>query len=314
MTYLGYDIGGTKCAVIMGSTDKNNNKGIKILARREIATADFASPYDTIAALNSLGDELLGLNHDGLQGIGISCGGPLDSKRGLILSPPNLPDWDNFPIVEIVKNHFKTNTVLQNDANACALAEWKFGAARGYENIIFLTFGTGMGAGLILNGSLYCGRNDLAGEVGHIRLDKSGPLGYGKLGSFEGYCSGGGIKRLAALLATQSSLAEKSSIDPASTSAKQLASAMYKGDEFARFVFETSAKKLGEGLSILIDILDPEAIVIGSIFERNSEFFTPLVQSVISAETIDRPNSCKILPSALGDEIGDYAALSLAVN
>ena len=86
---------------------------------------------------------------------------------------------------------------MQNDANAGAIAEWKYGAGKGYNNLIFLTFGTGMGAGLILNGKLYSGTTDLAGEVGHIRLAEMGPVGFGKAGSFEGFCSGGGIAQLA---------------------------------------------------------------------------------------------------------------------
>ena len=135
--------------------------------------------------------------HYNLKRIGISCGGPLDSKKGIIFSPPNLPGWDNVPITRILSDEFGVETALQNDANACALAEWLMGAERGHSNMIFLTFGTGMGAGLILNGRLYSGTNDLGGEVGHIRLAKTGPVGFGKAGSFEGFCSGGGIAQLA---------------------------------------------------------------------------------------------------------------------
>ena len=113
------------------------------------------------------------------------------------MCPPNLPDWDNVPLVEMTEKRLGIKTILQNDANACAVAEWKFGAGRGTRNMVFLTFGTGMGAGLILDGRLYSGTNDMAGEVGHIRLAPKGPLGYGKKGSFEGFCSGGGIADLA---------------------------------------------------------------------------------------------------------------------
>ena len=129
--------------------------------------------------------------------IGITCGGPLDSKKGLIMSPPNLPKWDKIPITKIIEDNFNVPVFLQNDANACALAEWRFGAGKGTNNMIFLTFGTGLGAGLILDGRLYAGTNNLAGEIGHIRLAKDGPLGYDKKGSFEGFCSGAGIARLA---------------------------------------------------------------------------------------------------------------------
>ena len=112
------------------------------------------------------------------------------------MSPPNLPGWDNIDIVKQIKTHFGVPVHLQNDANACALAEWKFGAGRGTKNMVFLTFGTGLGAGLILDGKLYSGTNDNAAELGHIRLDRFGPVGFGKTGSFEGFCSGGGIAQL----------------------------------------------------------------------------------------------------------------------
>src|SRR5690606_32139356 len=131
------------------------------------------------------------------RAIGISCGGPLDSRSGRILGPPNLPGWDDVPIVEQIRDRYGVPVALQNDANACASAAGKYAARRGCRHIVFLTFGTGMGAGLILDGRLYSGTNDLAGEVGHLRLAERGPVGFGKAGSFEGFCSGGGIARLA---------------------------------------------------------------------------------------------------------------------
>lgn len=177
----GIDIGGTKCAVIVG--DEN---GIADKIKFETTTVD-----ETIKNIISA-VEKLGAN----DAIGISCGGPLDSKRGVIMSPPNLPGWDNIEIVKMLEERFKMPVSIQNDANACALAEWKYGAGRGTENMIFLTFGTGLGAGLILDGRLYAGTNDMAGEVGHIRISDYGPVGYGKAGSFEGFCSGGGIAEI----------------------------------------------------------------------------------------------------------------------
>lgn len=133
---------------------------------------------------------------DEICGIGISCGGPLDAERGIIQTPPNLPLWKDVPICAILEQQFCIPTRLQNDANACALAEWRFGAGRGTKNMMFITFGTGFGAGLILNGQLYSGTNGNAGEIGHIRLAEYGPSGYGKIGSYEGFCSGSGIAQI----------------------------------------------------------------------------------------------------------------------
>ena len=190
MNILAFDIGGTKCAVITARWD---DESITLLKKEKCSTDLSVSPKEMIERLINLADDLLEQKPDA---IGISCGGPLDSQNGVILGPPNLPGWDHVEIVKILENHYGVPVKLQNDANACAVAEWKFGAGQGAQNVVFLTFGTGLGAGLILNGKLYCGANNNAGEVGHIRLDRFGPVGYGKAGSFEGFCSGNGLAQL----------------------------------------------------------------------------------------------------------------------
>jgi glucokinase len=254
-----------------------------------------------------------------LAGIGISCGGPLNSETGIILSPPNLPQWDNIPVVEYFNQAFNVATALQNDANAGVLAEWQWGAGRGYNNIIFLTFGTGMGAGLILDNRLYSGTNDLAGEVGHIRLASDGPVGYGKAGSFEGFCSGGGIARLAR---SHAEIAIKAGHPPSfcqtlddldAITAKSVATAANNGDALALEIFDTVAQKLGLGLSILIDILNPQRIIIGSIFLRQQHLLEGQMLTTIQQEAIPYSAAvCDIVPPQLGEAIGDYAALAVA--
>lgn len=195
---LGFDIGGTKCAVITANV---NGGEIKLLKKEKCATRFDISPEEMIDGLIRSAENIL----DGArpEKIGISCGGPLDSRNGIILGPPNLPGWDEVHISERISQHFGVPALLQNDANACAVAEWKFGAGMGADNMVFLTFGTGLGAGLILNGRLYTGTNDNAGEAGHIRLERFGPVGYGKAGSFEGFCSGGGIAKLGCSMALE---------------------------------------------------------------------------------------------------------------
>ena len=188
---LGIDIGGTKCAVIKAKADGEN---IKMLDKRKIPTRLDITPEEMIKSLISLEDEML--DSETAEKIGISCGGPLNSVTGTIEGPPNLPGWINVKIADILEKHYKAPAKLMNDADACAAAEWKFGAGKGTQNMIFLTFGTGLGAGLILNGKLYSGTNGNAGEIGHIRLEGFGPVGYGKAGSFEGFCSGGGLAQL----------------------------------------------------------------------------------------------------------------------
>ncbi len=319
MYLLGYDIGGTKCAAILGVCDTEDGK-CRIIGKHGIATADFFGYKGVMNALFSESDRLLaeyGIAPSELHAVGVSCGGPLDSKKGVVLSPPNLPDWDNVPIVADIERHYRVTARLSNDADACALAEWKFGAGFGCRNMIFLTFGTGMGAGLILNGKLYSGANNMAGEVGHIRLAEDGPAGYGKNGSFEGFCSGGGLAA-SALYYKERFISEHGKTpllerNPYPT-AKDLAEAARNGDAFGRFILSNCAKRLAQGLSILIDILNPEKIVIGSIYARNRDFFNEIILPIIKEETLPLSRSvCDIVPAALGEQIGDYAALGTAL-
>ncbi len=315
---LGFDIGGTKCAVIIGKT--NNLKTISIIAREVLATSMPA--LEMIELLFGTAETMLekySIPKSILSGVGISCGGPLNSKTGVILSPPNLPGWDNIPIVDLVGKRFGVKATLQNDANACAVAEWKYGAGKGLENIIFLTFGTGMGAGLILNGSLYSGSTDAAGEVGHIRMADTGPVGFGKAGSFEGFCSGGGIAQLAqgrarAILEIGGqTLLCKNLGELHLITAKSVAGAAFKGDETAIDVYKTCGQYLGRGLSVLIDILNPEMIIIGGIYGRAQSLIEPWMNEMLMRETLPiSARTCIIVPAELGEEIGDYAALALA--
>ncbi|MGE5222182.1 MAG: ROK family protein [Omnitrophica WOR_2 bacterium] len=313
----GVDIGGTKCAVCIGLMDET---GIQVIGKRRFPTP--GTPQAALKAIEDSLDSLLSeLSHPTPQAIGISCGGPLDSQRGWVLSPPNLPGWDQVDVVSPLKERFKVPVSLQNDANACALAEWKWGAGRGCRNMIFLTFGTGMGAGLILDGRLYSGTNDLAGEVGHIRLEPGGPTGYGKAGSFEGFCSGGGIAQLAKSIAVERIHAGLPCgycpriEDVSMITAEKVGAAAQKSDEAALQVFEIVGRHLGQGLAILIDILNPERIVIGSIYGRQRSILEPITMRVLEQEALQIALSvCSIVPAGLGESVGDLAGLSVALN
>lgn len=315
---LGFDIGGTKCAVVAGN-EKDSNQ-IEIVFKEAISTA--GTPEAMLNTLFAITEKFLGSNKltaKNVQALGISCGGPLSSKKGLILSPPNLPGWDAVPIVAMCEERLGIKTILQNDANAGAVAEWKYGAGKGHNNLVFLTFGTGMGAGLILDGRLYSGTNDLAGEVGRLRLAEWGPVGFGKAGSFEGFCSGGGIAQLAQIkVREQLQLGRPVSFcnsleELPHLSAKQVAEAADAGDDLAKEIYRICGFYLGRGLSLLIDILNPEIIVLGSIYGRSAHLLKDYMHEVIRTEAIsDAAAQCKIVPAGLGEAIGDYAALSLA--
>ena len=321
MNIVGIDIGGTKCAAVLGEQTADGRIAVidKTVFSTEVEKGFNHSLHKIFAGI----DETLarhGIAPGRLGGMGISCGGPLDARQGLIMSPPNLLGWDNVPIVALLEERFGVKTRLQNDANACALAEWRYGAGRGCRNMIFLTFGTGLGAGMILNGRLYSGANDMAGEVGHIRLAEWGPVGYGKAGSFEGFCSGGGIAQLARVKVLEKLQAgEKVSFCAGvealnDLTAKTVSDAAHAGDELAREIYRICGHFLGKGLAVLIDILNPERIVIGSIFARSQDLISESMQAAIEAESLSHAAKvCRVVPAGLGEAIGDYAALAVAL-
>ncbi len=310
--YIGLDIGGTKCAAVLGNLTEN----VEILDKITFATA------------GKTPDEILGIFSDFIiekqknytvEGIGIACGGPLDSRKGIIKKPPSLPLWDGIEIVKYFKEKFNIPTHLKNDADACAVAEWKYGAGKGTENMIFITFGTGFGAGLILGGRLYSGTNDNAGEIGHVRLRKNGPVGYNKAGSCEGFCSGSGIRRLALI---ELEKLKKKGVTPDfvekvggedNVTAKTIAEHARLGDAFCNRVYKISGKMLGETLSILIDLFNPEKIVIGGVFMRSGDLLYPHAEKVIQKESlIYSQQVVQVVPAKLSENIGDVSALVVA--
>lgn len=312
---IGFDIGGTKCAVSVGY-EKDGE--IIVLEKKIIPTDLSVSPYEMVERMCGLAERMT----DKFDAIGISCGGPLNSKTGEILSPPNLPGWDGVKIVEFLENKYPScHAYLQNDANACALVEWKYGAGAGSQSMMFFTFGTGLGAGIVIDGKIYDGASSMAGEAGHIRLAKGGPIGYGKEGSFEGFCSGNGIAQIGRALAKKAlDMGDimpycKNQDELSNINAATLAEYARKGDKLAKKVFNISGRRLGQGLSVIIDILNPEIIVIGSIFTRCEDLLREPMNKVLKKETLTESlSACKIVGAALGEKIGDYAALTVAIE
>ncbi len=313
---IGIDVGGTKCAVTAGHAD---GETIVIKDKRSFATDISKSADEIMEQFFEIIDEFI--PKYGCDVFGISCGGPLDSKKGLIVSPPNLPNLHGFEITKAFTDRYSVPAYLQNDANACALAEWLYGAGQRCRNMVFMTFGTGLGAGLILDGKLYEGTNGNAGELGHIRLSENGPVGFGKFGSFEGFCSGGGIAQLgytlglAAYQRGETPLYFNPETAPEGITAKSIAMAAEKhGDPTAIEVYRLCGEYLGRGLSILIDLLNPERIVIGSIFTRSRNGLWESCKEIIEKEALKISwDCCEVVPAALSENIGDYAAITVGV-
>ncbi len=302
--FLCFDIGGTKSAVsIMSET-------AGVIAREWFPTRGELGPERAGDQMIATGRRLIAERD--ISGIGISVGAMFDPRTGRFGEAPHLPSWVGFPIVERMSEAFGLPVSADNDANACALAEWRYGAARGTRHMAFLTFGTGFGAGLILNGQIYHGASALAGEIGATRVAETGPPVRGKPGCLEGFASGAGIAGLVKLRLPDFNGA--TCLAPDATAA-DVARGAAAGDELSRAIMTESGDHLGRGLAIMLDLLNLEAIVIGSIFVRCETFLRPAMEAALQRDAMPATRAaCRIVPAALGENIGDYAGLALAVS
>ena len=296
---LGFDVGGSKLAAVAGRSD---GQVLTELTQPSLAAGGFPPMWERIAAM---GRELIA-GRGAPEAIGVSIGGPVDSARGLVLSPPNLPGWDQIPLGEKLRAEFGVPAYVEHDAKAGALAEWMFGAGRGKHTLVFLTFGTGLGAGLVVDGRLVRGALDGAGEVGHWRMAEQGPVAYGKEGSWEAFCSGAGLPRLAHALFPGTW--------HASLTAAGLIELARGRDERAQRVIRTSAEWLGRGIAQLVDMLNPEVVALGSLAVRAGDLFLPVVREVVERECLPgHAAACEVVAAGLGERIGSTAALCAAI-
>ena len=340
---LGVDIGGTKLATVLAS-----RTGEIVHKERQLTEAERGPAFGVARLISMLHRTLeagreAGIDissRDALIGIGVACGSPMDAERGIILGPPNLRSWNPVPIKQVLEKEFGLCARLENDANAGALAEWRFGAGRGKRSVVYMTMGTGIGGGLVLDGRLYRGANGNAGEVGHMRVvPEGGPLcGCGKRGCLEAFCSGPAIarrvRRALSTLEAPSGQATQQEVgrppelghDPGSAilalagsveavTAEHLFAAARQGDVLALRLVDETAHILGLALANVIQLLNPEMIVLGTIATEQGDFFLDRVRRVVRAETWPQLFAAvEILPSPLGSQVGDYGAISVMLQ
>jgi glucokinase len=305
----GIDIGGTKIAIALATPD------YKIIAKRNFPM-QVSDGADMILerTLNELGI-LIEQEQGDLLKIGVACAGPLDVRRGLILSPPNLPGWDEFPIVEIIRRRIKVLVVLENDANAAALAEHRFGAGKEFKNLVYVTISTGIGGGIIADGKLIHGRTGNAGEIGHITVMPNGiRCACGARGCLEAVCSGTGIARrfVEKLQSGASSIVIEKVQNIEQVTTKHIAEAAAEGDSLAADIWEETIFYLSIGLGNLIVMFEPEAIILGGgVSMTGEQLLQPLRQQIYSHIKILPAEKIQILHAGLGAESGIYGALAL---
>lgn len=295
---LGIDLGGTKSAALVAAEDGT------LLGRVVAPTPAHGDALELFQFLTELARRVLHENPGPVAGCGISAGAPTDSARGLVFAAPNLPGWgdDGFPLAECLGDALGPIPVrVENDADATAMAEHRYGAGRGTRTMAFLTIGTGVGSGLILDGRLHRGRIGAGGEIGHIAVEpqngRSCPCGL--TGCLEAYASGPSVLRIAL---------ERGYRGP--TDGVSLANAARAGDPHARFAFDQAAEMLGRGLATMTMLLNPERIVLGTLAVHAGDLLLDRIRDTVAQNTWKRlGEGLEIVPAALGDRAQDLAAI-----
>ena len=313
---LAVDLGGTKIltAVISGS-------GQMVAKERCLTQAD-EGPQSVINRLLSALDYILGtknIDSSQLDSIGIAAAGAIDSERGVVTSSPNLPGWHDIPLRDIVKERFKVKAFLLNDASAGALGEHRFGAGRGVHNLIYLTVGTGIGGGIIINDRLYIGACGSAGEIGHMTIDINGPkCRCGNTGCLEALASGTAMAREAKSRINQgdkSSLVEMVAGNVDDITAEKVGEAARNGDPLALDVITGAATCLGVGMVNLVNIFNPEMIVVGGGVARLGDLLLDPARQVVRERAFHiSVQAVRIVPARLGDEAGVFGAAAFVFD
>ena len=294
---LGVDLGGTKTAVSLWTAG-----GEKLESRRFQTLS--GGPRPNIERIAQLGRELL-LGRQPVS-VGVSGGGVLDAERGVILQIPNLDGWVDVPLASELRKVFCAPVGLENDANACAIAEHRFGAGRGARHMAFLTLSTGIGGGLILDGRIHRGHRLLAGEIGHTVIVPDGPpCGCGQRGCLEALASGSAMaRRLAALRERDPSLP---------VDAKDVVERARRGDPFSIEFLRETARYLAHGLANLLYILDVERFILGTIAVAAGDLLLGPLREELSRRIWPAfRKDLQVLPAGLGMDLGDWAAFAVA--
>lgn len=308
---LGLDIGGTKLATAMVTPDGRHH-GLRVEpTRRE------EGPDAVLRRLFDLGRRSIedaGLGEP--WAVGISCGGPLDAQAGVLECPPHLPGWIDIPITAMTTAAFGVPTILENDATAAALGEFRFGAGRGARTLIYLTVSTGVGGGTVIDGRLHRGATGNGGELGHVMVRPGGrDCTCGRRGCLEAYCSGTAIAARA-----REAVAEAAAAGDATTlagvenlTAADVSRAAAAGDALAGAIWRESVELLGQGLTDLINVFEPDVAVLGGGVTRSGALLLDPLTAIVRENVMGREaQTVKVELATLGDVVGVVGAAAVA--
>jgi glucokinase len=303
---LAIDVGGTKLAA--GIVEPGGG----ILARAEVGTRAAEGPDAVLDRIVALGQKLLAAaTGRRVSGVGVCCPGPLDRSAGLVFSPPNMPGWDRVPVVGRLEAAFGLPVVLDNDANAAALAEFLYGAGREARSLVYFTVSTGIGGGIVLDGRLQHGVGDAAGEFGHVTVLPDGPpCPCGNRGCLETLASGSAIARAARERLSAPGPSRLREVDD--ITAADVARLAQEGDRVAREVWERAVRFLAQGVATVVTILAPERVVLGGgVTEAGELLFAPLRDEVRRRVGLVPIERIPVLRAALRRDVGILGAAAL---
>ncbi|HEX6942621.1 MAG TPA: ROK family protein [Gemmatimonadaceae bacterium] len=301
---VGVDLGGTN--IVAGALAED---GSDLIAMRSEPTRADQGADQVIDRIVRMIDTVIaetiahtGAKRDDMIGVGVGAPGPLDRERGIVITTPNL-GWTNFPLRDVVAERTRLPVRIDNDANCATLGEWWLGAAKGANNVIGMTIGTGIGGGIILGGRLYHGSADMAGEIGHATIDITGRrCKCGNYGCLEAYASGPSIADRAreALSGDESLMVKMAGGDPARITAATVYEAAKRGDDTALDVVRETSRFLGAGVANLLNIFNPDVVVIaGGVTQAGETLFAPLRREVRKRAFKPAVDACQIVPGIL---------------
>jgi glucokinase len=306
---LAIDIGGTKLAAGVVCEDGTQ------LSKGRVPTDVPNGPHAAVERLVQLcRDVIAKAGAPPIALVGIGCGGPLDPRTGVTLTPPNLPGWEDFPLVALVEKGLGLKAYLDNDANAAVLGEHLFGAGRGYQHLVYVTISTGVGGGVILDDRLYQGSNGNAAELGHLSVSWNGwdcPCG-GK-GCIEAFCSGTNIARRARLTASPRLIALAGTREAITT--EHVVAAVRERDEAALKVWDETIQVLGAGVASMINAFNPQRVIVGGgVTSAGPLLFEPLTRIALSRAMKPLAKGVEVVPAQLGDQVGVMGAAAVALS
>ena len=310
----GVDLGGTKIHTVVAAA------GGRVLGEDRRPTEAAEGPDAVVvriaASVRAAAAEA-GVNIEALLGVGLSSPGPCDPKRGVVTDAPNLPGFHHFPITRLVGEALGLPVLLENDANAACYGEYRFGAGRGLRHIVYVTLGTGIGGGIIIDGRIYEGASGAAGEVGHIVVDHDGPpCNCGGRGCVEALASGPAIARAAAeAVAEGRSAALAELAGGGALTAELVHEAALKGDETSREIISRAGYFLGLGLIGVLNTLNPEALILGGgLLGLGDLYLGPAINTAKTDSFEQIMADVTITTAMLGARAGALGAAALVMD